>query len=123
MPHGDLDALARVIGSLVDAVEQGRASLVTAGVVGEDMPVIAEQVVRAAATVEEIKSGAAPDAMHVLLHRLNNQLTGVLSLTMLTREDLPAGHASAAALLRVETFARDAALIVKRVGATLKAES
>lgn len=58
-----------------------------------------------------------------ILHKLNNKLTGSLSLTMLAREDLPSGSEHHGALENVERLARTAATAARDVANAIKATS
>ncbi len=57
-----------------------------------------------------------------ILHKLNNKLTGSMSLTMLAREDLPEGSPLDAALARVEQSARHAATAARDVANLVKSQ-
>jgi hypothetical protein len=61
-------------------------------------------------------------ALHIL-HKLNNKLTGSMSLTMLAREDLPEGSPLDATLARVEQMARSAASAARDVANAVKSQA
>jgi hypothetical protein len=61
-------------------------------------------------------------ALHIL-HKLNNKLTGSMSLTMLAREELPEGSPIDATLAHVEQAARSAASAARDVANIVKAQS
>ncbi len=119
-----LEHLAAAVASMAEASEAASQALLTAGYDTEDMPVIREQVGRAAGTVEglcTILGGEGErDEVFVLLHQINNQLTGILSLTLLVKDDLGSDHPSRAALDTLDVVSRDAAAVVRDVAARLK---
>jgi hypothetical protein len=117
--------LEKTVAALVDAVAHASSSLTSSGATMEDMPLVVEQAGRASASVVELATHLASgsDERFVVLHRINNQLTGILSLSLLVRDDLPAGHPSRDALDRVDQVGRDAAAAVKKVSASLKTRS
>ena len=56
----------------------------------------------------------------MLLHQINNQLTGILSLTLLVKDDLADDHPSRASLDVLDRASRNAAAVVKDVAAQLR---
>jgi hypothetical protein len=122
---GVIVELQKSVADLVAAVTKASSSLTTSGAAMEDMPLVVEQAGRAVASVDELASllKTKSDERFVILHRINNQLTGILSLSLLVRDDLPAGHPSREALDCVDRVGRDAAAAVKKVSASLKTTS
>ena len=115
----NLSRLIDSVGKMSRAIDGAAAQLVC-----DDLPVIKEQSKRAeesVAKLQQIVSGDGErDEIFVLLHQINNQLTGILSLTLLIKDDLAADHASRPSLDDVDHAARDAADSVKKVAAALR---
>ena len=122
----DTTELAATIATLIETIQVASSALSSSGVDGEDMQLVAEQAQRARDTVGELErhlaspGSGAGDEQSVLLHRLNNQLTGILSLAMLQKDDVGPAHPAAPALERIAAAARAAAAAIKRISATLK---
>jgi hypothetical protein len=124
-------AVQSVVSPLIDAVskigqaiEGATTSLAAAGVVCDDIPVIRDQSTRAVGTVSTLQRIVSGDGerekISELLHQINNQLTGILSLTLLVKDDLAPDHPSRTSLDAVDEASRDAADLVKKVAAALK---
>ena len=121
---GLVDALKASIEAMAGACRDASRSLVDNGYVTDDMPLISGQVQRAAETVAQLGAildgDGDRDEVFVLLHQVNNQLTGVLSLTLLVKDDIPASHASRPLLDVLDRSSRNAAAHVKDVATALK---
>lgn len=67
-----------------------------------------------------VESKQVEKALHIL-HKLNNKLTGAMSVTMIAREDLPEASPHDPCLARVEAIARTAANAARDVSNAIKA--
>src|SRR5687767_1118302 len=118
----EVDALTGRMADLSRAAAELESAFASAGIANEDVSIIVGQAKKASATREETTRALAANdigQVHVLLHRLNNDLTGALSIAALCRDDVT--HAACVkALDSVDGAARAAADAVRQLNAALK---
>jgi signal transduction histidine kinase len=115
-----LSALCERIAALAAAADA--LALAFAGAPNEDVSIIVAQAHKATATLAEVQAaiGGERAILSTLLHRMNNDLTGALSIASLCREDT-SDDDRRAALDAIERAGRAAAEQVRLLSAALKA--
>lgn len=115
-----MSELSAALSSLVEA-----AATAALEIPNEDTATVQSQARAALESCTELAVAAEAQqcerALHIL-HKLNNKLTGSMSLAMLAREDLPAGSPFDATLARVEQMARSAATAARDVANVVKSQ-
>lgn len=114
----EMSELSAALSRLVEA-----ASAAALELPNDDTITVQSQARAALESCEELAAAAenkqSERALHIL-HKVNNKLTGSMSLTMLAREELPAGSPVDATLARVEQLARSAATAAREVANVVK---
>src|SRR5688500_7218370 len=108
--------------SAVDALLDAASSALEA-LPNEDMRAVEAQARATSAILPDLICAAETrerDAALRILHTVNNKLTGVLSLTMLAREDLEGEHTMTPLLLALEDRTRIAADAARAVATMVK---
>jgi hypothetical protein len=117
-----LEALAGRVDELSRTADALEAAYRQAQVASEDVNVIVEQARKTTITVGDVQRAFAKDdrgQVAMLLHRLNNHLTGALSITSLAREDTK-NNMLIEALDAMENAGRLAADAVRRLSEAMK---
>jgi hypothetical protein len=121
-----IDALAASVDQVVAAALSAESSARAHALPIEDVEQVSLQARKAQATTGELRQAlftgepVGGDAPSVLLHRINNQLTGALCVALLARDDLEKGHPCRVDLDLVESQTRMAAAEARTLAELLK---